>query len=156
MNALDAGMPANHTKGMTLVEIMVVIVILGLLIALSVPPLQFSLRTRQYAQAEVLLRNASAAFDLFFSEQGRYPANVAEMSDYYFPYFKIDWWNESTPIGGQWQWSRSTPFEASIFIAGPTLPVARLVEMDRQIDDGDLNTGLFRRIGSDMHYIVRE
>ena len=63
-------MNTRSTKGFTLVEIMIVVVIIGLLAAMAIPAFQ---KVRQASQDKAVLNNArqmSAASDQYFLEYG--------------------------------------------------------------------------------------
>src|ERR1019366_2095976 len=60
----------NNTKGFTLVEIMIVVVIIGLLAAMAIPAFQ---KVRQSSQDKAVLNNArqlSAGADQYYLENG--------------------------------------------------------------------------------------
>ena len=60
----------NQSKGFTLVEIMIVVVIIGLLAAMAIPAFQ---KVRSASQDKTVLNNArqlSAAADQYYLEQG--------------------------------------------------------------------------------------
>lgn len=148
--------------GMTLVEIMITVSIIGLLAVCLVPAVNHSMKQRENLNAATHLRAALSAFELYASEQGGYPADRTpsvvppEMAGYYFPYYKIDWWTDETPLGGNWDWDNGFNYAYSVSIHAPNRSENQLEMLDAMIDDGDLTTGLFRRQGSHYHYIIRE
>jgi prepilin-type N-terminal cleavage/methylation domain-containing protein len=154
-----------HRCGLTLVEILLAVAIIGILAAMLTPAIGLAIRSRQNAECARKLRLAVQAFDLYASETGSYPpdqdvpgeTSVAAMESYYFPYLKIDWWGEATELGGRWDWDVGYHgFNFSVSIWGPTASTAQLTEFDRLIDDGNLNTGNFRKVGLQYHYIIED
>jgi len=152
----------GNKYGFTLIEALLVVAILGLLVAFIIPAVNLASRSRENALAARKLQTAVEAFELYAAETGGYPPDRTpgvippEMTDYYFPYFKIDWWGDSTELGGSWDWDNGYHFNFSVSIAVPTRSQAQMQEFDRLIDDGDLTTGNFRQVGTQYHYIIED
>lgn len=153
----------GNKYGFTLIEALLVVAILGLLVAFIIPAVNLAARSRENAQAAHKLQTAVEAFELYAAETGGYPADRTpgvippEMADYYFPYFKIDWWGDDTELGGSWDWDNGYDgFNFSVSICNPTRSQSQMQEFDRLIDDGDLTTGNFRQVGTQYHYIIED
>ena len=153
---------STHRFGFTLIEVVMVVTIIGLLAAFIVPAAKLALRSRQNAQAASKLRQAVAAFELYHSENGSYPAdkNPGETPDGMADYFAVlqitNWWNSATELGGNWDWDNGYHFKYSVSISAPTKSADQLTEFDKLIDDGNLATGKFRQSGTQYHYILEQ
>jgi type II secretory pathway pseudopilin PulG len=147
---------------MTLVEILISLSIIALMAVFSVPAFMHSMRQRENLEAITQLRTALSAFELYATEKDDYPPDCQpaeippEMTAYYFPYFKIDWWSQETPLGGSWDWDNGYHYAYSVSISSPTRSEKQLRDFDAMIDDGDLDTGLFRQRGNQYHFILVE
>jgi len=153
-------------RGMTLVEVLMVVVIIGLLAALIIPAFNLALRSRQNAECASKLRTAVTAFEMYRSEFGSYPADRTpgvvppEMTDFFAALNIDDWWSQSTELGGSWDWDNGYNFKYSVSISAPTKSAAQMQEFDKLIekpnDGGDLSTGNFRKVGTQYHYIIEK
>lgn len=158
-------------QGMTLVEVAITVSIIGLLAAFVVPAVNKLLERRNAAQAASKLRIAVNAFELCKAETGSYPLDKTpaqvppEMTDYFADLGIYDaassddkrkWWVSTTPVGGRWDWDEGYHFAYSVSISAPTASSQALKDLDAMLDDGDLETGRFRRVSSQYHYILEE
>jgi len=133
---------------------MVVVVIIGLLACLAIPGYLRVQRRSQNSRVVNDLRVFSQAFETYATQNGAWPSNVAAgvvppgMSN---GDFKVSVWQAPTTIGGQWNWDLnvSTPsgVVTGISISNFTCDDTQLAEIDAMIDDGDLTTGLFIKVG---------
>ena len=150
----------NNKSGMTVVEVLLTAALIAFLAAFLIPSAIRAARSRENARAAGKLRTAVAAFEMYRSETGRWPADRTpgvvppEMTNY-FAAMNIDaWWSRPTELGGGWDWDNGYNFKYSVSISAPTKSADQLTDFDRIVDDGNLNTGNFRKVGTQYHYII--
>lgn len=152
----------GYRQGMTLVEVLMAVAIIGLLAAFIIPAFNLALRSRENAQTASKLRTAVAAFEMYRSEFGIYPADKnpgqipPEMTDYFAELNIDDWWSQPTELGGGWDWDNGYHFKYSVSISNPNKTPAQLTDFDKLIDDGNLSSGNFRQSGTQYHYIIEQ
>jgi prepilin-type N-terminal cleavage/methylation domain-containing protein len=150
-------------RGFTLVEIMVVVVLIGLLAALAIPGYLRVQRHSQNSRVVNDIRVFSQAFETYATQNGAWPGNVGpgvvppgiSSAD-----FKVSVWQSPTTIGGVWNWDYNLNTAAGtitgVSISNFTCDDTQLAEIDAMIDDGDLSSGLFQKVGPNrVSYILQ-
>jgi type II secretion system protein G len=150
--------PASHSsraRGFTLVEVMVVVVIIGLLAAMSLPTYRHITIRSKATAVENDLRAFSTAFITYNLQNGKWPGDEdphvvpVEMASALPTNFVL-----KTAMGGYYKWcfptapgtSDGVACKTAISIVGDAdSPLnddedLRLL-IDKQLDDGDLHTG---------------
>jgi prepilin-type N-terminal cleavage/methylation domain-containing protein len=131
----------------TLVEIMIVVVIIGLLAALAIPAFQ---RSRERTQATRLANDFhqyDTAFQRYSMEAGLLPPAAAAAGtiptgmDGYLPAN----YTEASPMGGGYVWSGPSCY---VVLVNTNATDSVMVLVDTALDDGNLTTGNFIKVGS--------
>lgn len=151
--------------GMTLMEIMIVVLLLGILAAMVVPTLVHARGNTQVTATASDMKNMAAALERYRADHGDYPAHVGyrQIPNELYDYFPLKGYTE-TPLGGTWDYVNYVPAQSTI--SGQQFSVAvrarfdtqHFIEIDRLIDDGDLSTGAvqqFNAHGVSLVYIVK-
>jgi len=132
------------------------VLIIGILAAASVPALKKNTINARSAAVMNDLRVYSGAFQAYAQEHGDWPPGGSAPG--VFPagmdgYLSATNWSRRTPVGGNYQFATQSPqaggrYAAVIIIASSTdNPVSsdfnQLSDIDKKLDDGNLNTGNF-------------
>ena len=158
VNTLPPRPPPARRAAFTLGEIMTVVVIIGLLAAVAIPAVTHLKRKAQNHRFVSDLRTFAQAFETYSVRSGLWPPDgtPAVVPTGMSGEFRNASWTANTSIGGQWDWDyKQFGFTAGISVYQPTVSVAQMQEIDRLIDDGNLNTGNFRSRTSGYIYILQ-
>ncbi|MCC7405609.1 MAG: type II secretion system major pseudopilin GspG [Bdellovibrionales bacterium] len=74
-NILKSRVITNNQKGMTLLEIMIVLVILGGLVASLVTVVMGRLKSARIKQAKITMAEVGKALDMYYTDCGAYPSS---------------------------------------------------------------------------------
>jgi len=164
----------RSSAGMSLVELMIVVLIISMLFLAAVPAYQ---RIQRKARAAALandFRVFGTVFQTYAHEKGRWPdetpagvvpAGITSED------IQINAWTKPTAMGGQfdWEYNQQHPggtspggrWHAALAITGTSAaPLAidadLMQEIDEALDDGDLETGNFRQGFGDCPLLIIE
>jgi prepilin-type N-terminal cleavage/methylation domain-containing protein len=147
---------AGPTAGFSLLEISIVVLIVGILAALSVPALKKNALDARSSAVMNDLRVFAGAFQAYAQEHGDWPSGGRRPG--VIPpgmegYLGQTSWSRVTPIGGYYQFATQSPqngsrYAAVIVIASTSAyPVSsdfrQLSDIDTKLDDANLATGNF-------------
>jgi len=155
--------------GMTILELMIVVSIIGLLAVIAIPSfLRARLSSQNAAFKNDLRRLSGDVFDLYGLDNGDLPpdAPMATMPTGTVSYLPKQFdWTVRTDIGGNWDWDRAATRGAKIHggvcygaitIVDPGRTVSQMESIDGDIDDGNLNSGNFRSVGASTYIMIVE
>lgn len=143
----------------TLQEIMIVLSIIGLLIASTIPFLARTRKQSRMAHISHRLRIAGNAFVLYALENTDYPPETGTRltPPGMETYLRSFGWEEDTEIGGFWDWDLNRfAIKAGVSIYKPDWDADLLQELDEMVDDGNLHAGQYRLFPNRYTYIIEE
>ncbi len=150
--------PARRQRAFTLIEIAVVVMIIGVLIALTLPGYRrIHLKSQATAVTNDLRSFANSFINYNLSSgwpSGGYGPGVIppEMTGVLSNAF-----TQSTPIGGNYEWLVDTGAGKAVLKVSNVNNDVDLLEMvDGMIDDGNLSTGSLTVSGPDLIYVIEK
>jgi prepilin-type N-terminal cleavage/methylation domain-containing protein len=151
---------SDSKSGFTLVEIMIVVVIIGLLISMAIPAFEKIRMNSQNARLANDLRVLSGSMEIFALELGEYPedSNSGAIPEGFEEYVNSETWNKGPSIGGDWDVEKSSfGILSAVGVHRFHVSDEQLLKFDERYDDGNFDSGLYRKLASDrFYYIVSE
>ena len=147
----------DSIRGFSLAEILIVVVIIGILATVAIPYLN---RVRESAQNSRLMndwRMFSGVFEQYALENGTFPSESGrgEVPGGMEGILGETHWVETTAVGGNWDWDFEVfGVEAGISLVDSIVTPSQMLDVDDRVDDGDLSTGLFRRVTATRFTLV--
>ena len=153
------GRTARSSEGMTLIEIMIVVIFLAILAAIIIPACVPPVHETENVAFMTSLNDMVRAFQFYRLKNGGYPADTApgltppEMKHYLRP----DEWAAESPIGGRWNWDYATGgVTAAVGVQDPDRDEEEMAEIDESLDDGNLSTGAFRKTSGGYMFVLED
>ena len=149
----------RSSTGFTLVEIMIVVVIIGLLASLAIPGIQKVQLRSKNSRFVNDLRVFTQAFETYSLENGSWPPNGGPgvVPAGLTTRLQTSVWTAPTVLGGNWNYDRDiNGIAVAVSLSGSPVDDTRMTQIDAMIDDGDLSTGNFQKIGGRFMYILVE
>ena len=152
--------PSGHSRGFTLIEVLIVVIILGTLASIVVA--QFSGITvdaerTAFANNGRIFAEAAKRYEL---DYGVYPnAAPGKLPPGFGYYITAHQWEGRTPVGGVWDsavGAFGVAASLGVFFpsSDPNNDDAYMLLFDEKFDDGDLGTGMFRKMSATRYYFI--
>ena len=147
----------TYRDGFTLVEIMIVVMIIGLLVAIAIPAFAKARRESQAAAIASDFRVFDGAFQHYALETGSFPASDWAQGAYPTG-MTNDWlpkaWIEDSPIEGYYVFHDPPDGPALILVARNDIPSALMNRVDEILDDGNLFSGRVRGDNQSLDFYI--
>lgn len=146
-----------RSRGFTLVEIMIVVLIIGILAAMAGVAFKHTRERSIATRVANDFRIFSDAVQAFALENGNYPADVgpATLPPGMENYIRASAFTGETPAGGHYDWDQGVfGVTAGISLHSSTAGNEVLLEVDKILDNGDLGSGLVRMRSNGLLYII--
>jgi len=152
----------KRATGFTLIELLIVVVILGILASVVIGQVNGISDNAQRAAFISSGQIFQEAAYRYYLDNGSYPENrgSGKLPDGFGYYITSQQWKKGTPIGGLWDMSFDQyGLTSSLGVhfkngTGPRKDDAYMQQIDAMIDDGDLTTGMFQKVGGKRYYFV--
>ena len=146
-------------RAFTLVEVLVVVVVIGILAAMTIPKLASAAGETNITATAADLKAITNAVVMYRSEHGAFPRDVnrAQAVGVLEPYFKQgNPFEKDAPIGGTYDYEGPpnwNPIQISIRQNGSNrFTNAMALELDEYMDNGDLRSGALILHGNRLAY----
>jgi prepilin-type N-terminal cleavage/methylation domain-containing protein len=148
--------------GFTMIEVLIAIVIIGIIAAMVHPAVSIArLRADRLAFIGDVRQFAIAALR-YHADTGEYVKHAGEghVPEEWEPYIDAERWAQPTPIGGAWEvYRNSHGVRSAVGIHfkkkfGPIRDQEFMADIDALVDDGDIHTGNFRKVGPNRYAFI--
>ncbi len=152
--------PAGHSRGFTLIEVLIVVIILGTLASIVIAQfvgVTIDAERTAFVNNGRIFTEAARRYEL---DYGVYPnAAPGTLPPGFGDYITAHQWVGRTPVGGVWDTAvNAFGVAASLGVffpsSDPNNDDAYMLEFDEMFDDGDLSTGMFRKMSATRYYFV--
>lgn len=148
-------------RGFSLIELVLVVMIIGVIGAIAIPRIS---RGAEGASINAFVKEINALALVIEQYQLETNKPISDSSTGIFPselkgYLHENAWAGETPLGGEWDIERNdngVGLAIGIHYQRGGDETERLRQADAILDDGNLKTGVFRKLGANRYYLVLE
>ncbi|MDQ8180217.1 type II secretion system protein [Pelagicoccus sp. SDUM812005] len=151
---------SSRKKGLTIIELIVVVTIIGLMAAIAIPAYTQSRQSSIATRTANDFRKFAEQFNHYALQNGTWPEDglPTTVPSGMEPYLSDSVWPKETPVGGYWDYDFAAfGFTAGVSIDATTLGDSVLQAIDGLMDDGNLSTGIMIKTdGNRLSYILEQ
>ena len=155
---LSSSHAAPSNRAFSLVEMLVVITIIGIVTLIALPSIGNMKDTAEVRATAADFRNFQTAFLSYSAVEREYPPDMHNQ----FPpamegYLTDTAFEKEAAISGRYNWEGPDYYDyAGISLTSTEATIEQLTELDDILDDGNLNTGSFRRTPNGRYTFIIE
>lgn len=156
--ARNTGVKDYRSKGFTLGELLIVVLILGILAALVVPKLTSAAEQSRITASATSMRFIAEAAKRYRLQHGEWPADVVRgVWPPDFQEYMLEFDLATTPVGGKWDWDnwqRAPRNGVTIAVSILEIDETVMAKIDAELDDGALDAGFVRLNGDRLQLVL--
>ena len=148
-------------RGFTLLEILIVVILLGILTTIVVAQMDSLIEDTEKAAFVGSIKAIAGHAHVYYLTTGNYleDSSSGQLPAGFGPYISRKDWEKPTPIGGVWDAEGAGDFPGVVSAVGvhfnsDAKDDAYMADIDAILDDGNLSTGAFRKIGGGRFYLL--
>lgn len=147
-----------NSRGFTLIELLIVVVILGILAAITIPAVGSHQTETKVSVTVTDIRAFQQAAELAQLANDAWPADqrAGLMPLEMAPYLRSNAFSVPAAVGGRWDWQGGWGATAAISIYDSQVPLATWTLLDEAIDDGNLGTGAVKIVNGRYLFCIIE